>query len=81
LPPAPVVNDGDLNKLLVRRGYLAAALELIGHDANFLVSRSDAGSCLATIESSGREITVRASTPALGVLAAMAAVILSVEES
>jgi hypothetical protein len=60
--------------MIAAGAYESAALALIGKEAAFMLSRSGAGRCIATVLAPGMkaEITGEGATPALALLAAWA---------
>lgn len=77
--PAPsgvtVPDPRDFGHLLASGAFESAALALIGPQSSWLLSRSAAGTSMATVKLPGRgaESTVEAATPALALLCAQLA--------
>lgn len=68
-----------LDALLTAEAHESAALALLGSEWGYMLSRGPAGACLATIMApgGGEDTTVQGATPALALMAALAATLVA----
>lgn len=74
------VHNLQMETLLAVGAEMCVVLGLMGEDPAFMVSRGEAGACLATVILHDMDISAEGATPALALLGAWASALLAGEE-